>query len=119
MVNPEPLDLGLQNKIQKMSEYIVEIVSEAFPMMKEDGQELKETIEGEIYDLIDKIKQRIKSACEFYLKYFNKPIDLKCDFLELAEEIDEVVEADLEHLDVYNRWLFKLAFKDVLGGDKK
>jgi len=102
-MKPKPLDLGnLWNWFEK----------------KFGANAVNRYYGYETNELIKEIRRRIKSACEFYLKYFNKPIDLKCDFLELAEEIDEVVEADLEHLDVYNRRLFKLAFKDVLGDEE-
>ena len=78
------------------------------------------------------IKQRIKSACEFFLKYKDKP-ELLWEEAEVLEEtklskrekkslfnmlylIREPRKREdiLELLRHYNEWLFKLAFKGVL-----
>jgi len=72
------------------------------------------------------VKQRIKSACKFYLRYKDRP-----DLLE--KEQKDLIDYDAwdfrYHTFVisrgnraieYNEWLFELAFKDVLdGGDEK
>jgi len=96
--------------------------------------------------MMDKISERIKSACEFYLKYKNNPEELIEDFPEYKEavkyfadfedsedeELVELAERDEEgweiylttwiddkkvlfDYDFYNEWLFKLAFKDIMG----
>jgi len=66
---------------------------------------------------IDKIKQRLKSACEFYLRYKDNPEllikehpELKCKKLEgwIFDFKGGVIEED------YFEWLFKLAFKGVM-----
>ena len=68
------------------------------------------------------LKQRIKSACEFYLRYKDNPALL---INEYKEYIDELIRKNLIkknfakqgliiYNDKYNEWLFKLAFKGVL-----
>jgi len=88
-MKPQPLDL------EKIEEEIIDRFNEHQP------HELQEEL-----DLIKEVlKQRIKSACEFYLRYKDK--------LELLEkEHPNLVEYDKNMK--YNDWLFKLAFKDVL-----
>jgi len=69
-------------------------------------------------------KDDIDLACKFYLRYKDNP---KLLISEHKEYYDEVVgnffrsfnSKTLEEyydIDKYNEWLFKLAFKDVLGG---
>jgi len=94
-----------------------------------DLEELKEIIPDDecnphIRDnhWIPEIKQRIKSACEFYLRYKDNPALL---INEYKEYIDELIRKNLIkknfakqgliiYNDKYNEWLFKLAFKGVL-----
>jgi len=93
----------------------------------------------EINELKKEIKQRIKQACEFFL--INKA-DCDLDQFGLLDVLDECIKLGLDkkdkkwfdnfykrvkelckdsHFDVsdlideYNEWLFKLAFKSVLG----
>ena len=67
---------------------------------------------------------RIKSACEFYLRYKDNPNDLfineswaRCiqldEFIQMLEDSTDRNE-ELTILDEYNEWLFRLAFKGVL-----
>ena len=77
------------------------------------------------------IKQRIKSACEFYLRYIDNPRILEIsdvlsleekrelrDFISLLNELNKTKIEDVEQyhfiIESYNKWLFKLAFRDVL-----
>ena len=76
------------------------------------------------------LEQRIKSACEFFLRYKDNPELL----IKLCPEIREIEYAgnkigDLldysygawtivwDDLNEYNEWLFKLAFADMFGDD--
>jgi len=64
------------------------------------------------------IIQRIKSACEFWLKYCQVPDLLQKDYPEIyARWLDyfttRIKEEDEERKS-YMEWLFKLAFKDVM-----
>jgi len=88
--------------------------------------------------ICEKIKQRIRSACMFYLKYKDKPellvkerpdkamIEIDYDTAEdIVKEIHRIIERygkveaqatiRLKIIE-YNEWLFRLSFKDVLGG---
>ena len=70
---------------------------------------------------IEFIKQRLKSACEFYLRYKDNPEVLGREHLEYydmvvseAERIGVLEFEKIENLRFYNEWLFKLAFKGVM-----
>jgi len=69
-------------------------------------------------------KQRLKSACEFYLRYKDNPELLIKKHPKYENDVEEFIlklrDAEdgfdiWETHDKYNDWLFKLAFKDVLG----
>ena len=65
--------------------------------------------------------ERIKAAYEFYLKYKNRSGLLIEDYPEYKKEIDEIWERYIlgdEFIKAYNEWLFKLAFKSVLGDEE-
>jgi len=76
--------------------------------------------------VMKKIKQQIKSACEFYLRYKDNPELLIKEHPKCEDEVvsmcfagwDDYYRRNLIVTTEYNEWLFKLAFKDVLG-DKK
>ena len=73
------------------------------------------------------VKQRIKSACEFYLRYENDPKLLVKEHYHLLKKMEDddiwaftllLTAPDLEiKINEYNKWLFKLAFRDVFDGD--
>ena len=86
---------------------------------------------------INEYKQRLKSACEFYLRYKDKPELLIKEYPKYEEEINNFLfwgfpknnpithELEKKGFKVrgyinsdYNEWLFKLAFKDVLEEEK-
>jgi len=73
----------------------------------------------------DDLKQRIKSACEFWLKYRNDPISFFTQHKKLVKRFKSEMIIDptkiTGHWELlkYNEWLFKLAFKCMLCGDKK
>jgi len=84
---------------------------------EDDFLEVKEFV-------LDKIKQQLKQACEFYLNYKDDPFSFKDDFPSLRKEVEEIIDRNLELPEhegwsLYNEWLFKLTFKEVLGGDTK
>ncbi|RLJ09843.1 MAG: hypothetical protein DRP15_02180 [Candidatus Aenigmatarchaeota archaeon] len=67
----------------------------------------------------------VKSACEFYLRYKDKPELLIKEQSKYEEEATGFIEAlsscgewfsdDIYEIkNDYNKWLFKLAFKDVI-----
>ena len=71
----------------------------------------------------DDLKQRIKSACEFYQRYENDPKLLVKEHYHLLKKMEDddiwaftllLTAPDLEiKINEYNKWLFKLAFRDV------
>ena len=69
---------------------------------------------GIIEFIIKELKQRIKSACEFYLKYKDKPELLIKEHPEYKSEIGTLryleFKEELNFEEEYNTWLFKLAF---------
>ena len=75
-----------------------------------------------INETIQEIKQRLKSTCEFYLRYKDKPAKILEDNIVTQEEMDKIrvksISKDIGFIKFYNEWLFKLAFKDVLGDSK-
>ena len=116
---PKPLNLGdipewLEKQLEKRSDLIkYEKIDASNPPL------LKETVFiTRIRDvLINEIKQRIRVACEFYLRYKDEP--------ELLFEEKREYRVILAHLfgddkdtSRYNEWLFKLAFKSVLDDDE-
>jgi len=94
---------------------------------RKDGGWIKIWFYGQGYTFYD-----VKSACEFYLKYQNKPFILfnhgshllnEKQFIELKKIIDKIENSppDIAFEELYpkyNEWLFKLAFKDVMGDRK-
>ena len=78
----------------------------------------------------DEIKQRIKSACEFYLRYKDNPELLIEEHPEYEEELmsqflfkyrntlDRLTEIQTFYKWKYQEWLFKQVFKEVLKNEK-
>ena len=77
----------------------------------------KSPIVEDIRLIVDLYRQHTISACEFYLKYKDKPELLIHDFPEFEAELRDKFELRVPHYSwaytEYNEWLFKLAFKDV------
>jgi len=133
---PQPLDLG---KIKKevLDEYCGGIPFDEIEEFQLEPEQIEKIIEITIY----RIKQQIKSACKFYLRYKDKPELLVKEHPELKTLIEKLfdIEGKLRNdgtilrniLDKfglskitlsksiyydhkkYNEWLFKLTFKDV------
>lgn len=82
------------------------------------------------YEIEKYIKQYIRAACNFYLKYKDKPKLLGWDYPLFIDRINEIHKKRIEaeealgpnykpsntFIDEYNEWLFKEAFKSVLRG---
>ena len=114
---PQPLDLW---EIEQM---IGEIMAkEKFPYCKVSVKARQEIMRVLLEKLIPFIKQRLKSACEFYLRYKDNPNLFLNEQKEFAEEVIDKFYDETKgwkNLDKYNEWLFKLAFKDVFEAEKK
>ena len=79
----------------------------------------QELIERKIFDFQD-----VKSACEFWLRYKDRPNLFLNEQKEFAEEVIDKFYDETKgwkNLDKYNEWLFRLAFKDVFedGGNEE
>ena len=79
-----------------------------------------------LYGMVVYTQEDIKSACEFYLRYKDRPRKLwveNKDNKEYLKQLTKIFVMNptpniLIRFDNYNEWLFKLSFKDVLGEDK-
>jgi len=109
---PQPLDLeGIEEAvINKFSNLILK----NFDNCKFTQEDIKQVI----LLTSEELKQRLKSACEFYLRYKGNPclfskeqfkIKWEC-YLDIGCLIWNKKQGQWEN---YNEWLFKLAFKDV------
>jgi len=75
------------------------------------------------------LEQRVKSAVQGYLRYYDRPDKLwneRIDYIksikkdkELWKFIEKLNKNRCIILRQYNSWLFHLVFKSVLGDDKK
>ena len=65
--------------------------------------------------VINKVKEQIKSACEFFLRYKDNPEKFLDEHPEYTEEVCEKCgHPYVIYEDLFNDWLFKLVFKPVL-----
>ncbi|MGQ4876139.1 MAG: hypothetical protein ACP6IY_18895 [Promethearchaeia archaeon] len=137
MSEVKPLDL------ERIERTIYKIIAEKdFPYCKVSVKARQEILNILLEELIPEIKQRIKSACEFFLRYKDNPdllireypekAKIEIDY-ETAEDIMNEIERIIEKygkleaqatirlkIIEYNEWLFRLAFKDVLEeGERK
>jgi len=120
-MKPKPLDLEVKKLINKFG---YDESLNLSPLAENIGLAFNDNIEK----LIEEIKQQIKQACEFYLKYQSKPFILlnygyhlltEKQLIELKNIINKIENSPpdiaFEQLyPEYNEWLFKLAFKGVL-----
>jgi len=139
-MKPEPLNLEKIKERWIDLETTLSFVEESgfLTTLEEDSKEFKERdeiitnirelVNEQLEDLFNEVKQRLKSACEFYLRYKDNPellIKEQSWILELEYEgnrIDDVLDYGAgcwqavwgEDIKKYNEWLFKLAFKDVI-----
>jgi len=108
MTKPQPLDLNEKEIMKWIKQDIV--------VKKDIELYLRGTDERIVQLTINKIKNKIKSACDFYLRYKDNPELLIKEYNEFSEIVKRNNWDFLESkIDEYNEWLFKLAFKDVIG----
>jgi len=145
---PQPLDLrDIEKKIEELAFEVDQVIDwKVEPKGEWDEDTIKNIVRRDvkifshvdyavelrdIEELFQEIKQRIKSACEFFLRYINSPDLLMKEHPKFKKEIEdrfgrwvwddnsqEVVFEWKEDIFDFNEWLFKLAFKDVLRGDE-
>ena len=126
-MKPQPLDLEsvydkIWNKISKewqegLDKFNKEGIVVDFPFGEDE-----EIVKLAIKRTINEIKQRLKSVCEFYLRYKDDPNLLIAEHPEYKESIGECMaltspgdriwlfDATVISREKYNNWLFKLAF---------
>jgi len=113
-IKPQPLDFeGLKDEI--LNEF-AKWYSSNFKTWKEmiEFYGTGDETEPKVVDIsIKKIKQRIKSACEFYLRYKDNPELFAEEQFEKFEFkiLGNFVETKNGKKIKYNEWLFKLAFQ--------
>jgi len=95
----QPLDLeGIESKI------LEEIVGKRqYKLVVSDKEVIRTTLL--------EVRKHLKSACEFYLRYKDKPHLL----IQEHPKYEKQARKFLDDVEKYNDWLFKLAFGGVLG----
>ena len=63
------------------------------------------------------LEYHIKSACEFYLRYRNNPDLFARERLLYRNVIPKLRKEWHNWEEQYDKWLFKLAFRDILEGE--
>jgi len=120
----KPLDLDkIINSFEADIQSILYVMNKGLP---NEEKENKEQLMKLLKNLLYQYKQRIKSKCEFYLRYKDNPELLIKEHLEYKKDVKRFYDSGRKtrhreivgmwSLDEYNLWLFKLAFKI---GDKK
>ena len=73
--------------------------------------------------IINEIKQRVRAACEFYLKYKDKPALFSEEQFSIIWRYDRLTGTYIVDLGnrytEYNYWLLKEVFKNVLGEERE
>jgi len=115
---PQSLDLeGIKKNI--IDRVYKETIYENGKKFYKSKKEIPDPIIIALDICFDEIKQRLKSACEFYLRYKDKPELLEKENHKLWVKISNENRITTGKVtDQYNEWLFKLAFKDVLEEEK-
>ncbi len=108
MTEPKPLDLNMEETIKRSVAFIIELMgfdqeTKKIPeQTPEDTEELIKTIEAEMSWIVDKTKERIKSALEFYFKY---ALDSDDDYISCEEKVRDFWKL-YENDEM--RWIYKL-----------
>ena len=100
-MKPKPLDL---EELEKNICYMIDYWNEDPLLMRNEG----------LQAIMRKIKLHLKSACNFYWRYRYNPELLAKEYPELKEEMIKKFGFDFAFWS--EKWLFKLAFKDVFKG---
>jgi len=111
----KPLDLeDIEKKVLKE---LPMVVGDTYTKISEEKR-IEQVIKGAIKLTKEEIKQRIKSACDFYLRYKDNPDLFGAEHPEYFEEMLGYAiltnRSRFKPTKKYNTWLFKLAFKDVI-----
>jgi len=114
--NPQPLDLeDIEKKVLKE---LPMVVGDTYTKISEEKR-IEQVIKEAIKLTKEEIKQRLKSAYDFYFLYRDKPDLLLKHHPEYNGDLILYRNKKRKLFDweriIYNEWLFKIAFKDVLG----
>ena len=104
-----------------------EIIRVLYPTYEQAIPGMKNAIIQKKLRIKQILEYHIKSVCEFYLKYKDKPDLLGWDHPLLIDKIDEIYKKRIEaeealgpnykpnntFTDEYNEWLFKFRFRDI------
>lgn len=106
-MKPKPLDK--KDVILEMNQFV------AFLESRIQDEQKRDEILTAVEELVKTLKQRIKSACDFYLRYKDNPELLIQEYPEYKEELDSKFLYFKQNNKItpsmyYNEWLFKLAF---------
>jgi len=77
---------------------------------------LRRTIRTHLKNIL---REPIKSACEFYLRYRNNPELFEKEMEKYKDVISKLRSEWHNWEEHYDKWLFNLAFKDILGRSSK
>ncbi len=125
-MSEKPLDLDI--KLNSVFHNIEDELLWRLEKKKLNKTEIRSILKGSKEYLLKEIKQRIKEACMFYLRYKDHPKllikehpkykkEFTKTFLEMMNYSPERLMDNkykwISMLMEYNEWLFKLAFKDV------
>ncbi|MHC1636028.1 MAG: hypothetical protein ACXQTS_05350 [Candidatus Methanospirareceae archaeon] len=131
-MKPRPLDLKIRNLIpfKEKERLMIKISNEghSFPHYT-TCKTCEDDFEEVVNFVLKFVKRRIKEACEFYLRYKDKPEclweekpeyreTLKKMFVFYKENGEPYFSEDDYGWEIYNDWLFKLAFKEVFEEEK-
>ncbi len=95
-----------------------EIIKVLFPTYEQAIPSMKNAIIQKKQRIERILEYHIKSACEFYLRYRNNPDLFVRERVLYRNVIPRLREEWHNWEEQYDKWLFKLAFRSVLGGER-
>ena len=126
LTNKEKIKIhNLELKSKEANEKLEILLNALLTGELDNKEEASELIFNLLEEFRNEIKQRVKSACEFYLRYKDnmnlllKEQDKEGELLKQIRELDSKQTWENYHewtirmISSYHEWLFKLAFKDV------
>jgi|GEM_PF-2770731 len=111
-MKPQPLDLNFDGIMEAFFLVYKDFDAENWQKFWEEYK--KAPIVEDIKLILDIIRQRIKSACEFYLKYKDKPELLLKEHPNLKEEIERIIQKN-EKI-TQPKWMVLLRHFGMSGG---
>jgi len=111
--------------LEELANEIVKVECENAP------PQVRDMIVGMREKIKEILRQHLKCVCKFYLKYEDAPDDLvrehpeladveitcRTTLKEFAEHHDDSIDDVFLNLDIFNTWLFKYVFGEVITGE--